>query len=408
MEFVTPGSLPFSPQAGYNPAYNPSSPYQAPSYLQVPGQQLHRSRSVPSSPRKPKRNLSPRLKKSPYPAKSVLFQEPSVAPFIGANQSSPLPPLPGFQASPYPGYANVTSPAYPLSQSSYIPFQQPIQQAPYPEPFFPPQGPPSSQFLPSPYPGAGYQAYNQPSSTVQNPYTTYNPNAPWLRNQKESALVTHIHQLRSKVPQAPIDVTNDKTRFKNALPQELATKLTLLDKSRSVAASHNKPTSGKAKKEKAKEQPTSFSGYKFNPRAFETPFHKNKTMNYLQIVTHQTNSATPVYEYLLLRPFHPSYVSPTGLRLEIGYDREADQYYSKLVPNVDPTRAPDYVGVRNIGVVTDEKAFFAVANFLPVPMVGGRHRRPLKGERDVPLETFRGWSSLLIMESRHRGILLQN
>lgn len=407
--FPQSASLPFQ-QAPYTSyaGYRPTSPLPNPNYLTVPGQGLHRSNSSPGSTKK--KSI---LKTSPYLPEKSTFEDHK-SPLLGAYQTAPISSKES--TFTHPLYTQPAGSSLP-QPSPFLPFQEPLQRSPYPSTVLP-TGPAQSTSYPgidhqanvhtsypyslghksSPYPGAfqpGLEGYNQHTSSYQNPYASYNPNAPYLHQQKPSALSAHIQTLKAKIPREPIDVTNAQTKYRNELAHEIA----------NLKLGYTRAPKKKSKKDKKEKL---FNGYKFNPRAFETPFHKSKTMNYLQIVTHQANSSAPMYEYLLMRPFHPNFVSPTGLRVEIGYDSDSDQYYSKLSPNVDPTRAPDYVGVRNIGVVTDEKAFYAVANFLPVPMAGGRSRRPGKGERAVPLETFRGWSSLIIMECKHRGILLTN
>lgn len=128
-------------------------------------------------------------------------------------------------------------------------------------------------------------------------------------------------------------------------------------------------------------------------------------MNYLQIVTHQATKNSPISEYLFLRPFAQNYVSCAGLKVEIGFDFDSNMYTWECTSNVDPTLAKDFVGIRNVGIVSDENNFLAIVGFIPLPMTGGRSRRSIHGEKAVPIETFRGWSALVIMESRRRGVL---
>lgn len=143
-----------------------------------------------------------------------------------------------------------------------------------------------------------------------------------------------------------------------------------------------------------------------NTKSFKTS--QNCQMNYLQIVTHQASKNSPISEYLLLRPFAQNYVSRTGLKVEIEYDFDTNMYICECISNVDPTLAKDFVGIRNVGIVSDEKNFLAIVGFIPLPMTGGRSRRPIHGEKAVPIETFRGWSELVIMESRRRGVFFDD
>ena len=386
---------PSYPQLGvYGPP--PSSPalkqeYLAPfssgKHLQVPGtSHRHHHRSLSDS--------SAKKHKTPRASPKVKFDLPSQSSTtnFSAFQTQPLPP------SPVPAYSNL--PPGGQQQPNFSAFQT--------RPFSAP---------PSPYPGAQQLAqqtqfapFNGPSQPIplvvgggamggtgmgmgggfmqqqlQQQQLSFNtllqqqPNDPFMPTQPQTALGTLLAS-KSAINRGPVDITNPLAFHQNA--------------ARKV----------KRKQKKVKE----FTGYKFNPAAFETSFHKTKVLNYLQIITHQVNSEAPINEYLLLRPFSENFVSPSGLKIEVTYfeDTEEDQHYNLVYTDkVDPSLATDYVGVRNVGVVTDESLFFTIVNFMPLPMAGGRTRKPGKGEPLVPLETVRGWSSLIIMEARRRKIL---
>jgi hypothetical protein len=265
-----------------------------------------------------------------------------------------------------PPYTNQSLPGLQFQQQQ----QQQLSQA-YPGAFY---NNPASMSMPAPYatlPSSHYQPPHQQTPFYSSMMYQQNPNhflggigiSPFF--QSAPPITNQLAQLNQKI----IDITNRQTKKKNKKQKQLP------------------------------------PGYKFNPDAFTTPFDNARLLNCLQIVTHQLNEKTEINEYLLLRPFAKDYVSETGTRITVEYDEEKETYVIVATEKIDPMQKDDYVGVRTVGVVTDDDLFYTILEFIPLPINGGRETRPKKGERPVPLETFRGWSSLVIMEARKRKAL---
>lgn len=268
-------------------------------------------------------------------------------------------------ASPY---MSQPSPAIQLQQQHH--YQQPLSQ-PYPMVF---HSNGISMEIPTPFSTAPPMYSQQPPNhAILHPHIMQQQQNPNFLNtnglpyyQPVPSMASQLAQLNQKV----IDITNQRTKKKSGKPpQQLP------------------------------------PGYKFNPDAFATSFDNARLLNCLQIVTHQLNEKAEINEYLLLRPFANDYVSETGTRITVEYDEKKEQYVTVATDKIDPTEKDDYVGVRTVGVITNDDLFYTILEFIPLPLNGGRETRPKKGERPVPLETFRGWSSLVIMEARKRKVL---
>lgn len=347
-------------------------------FLQAPND-TSRPRSTSDPHRRKKKHIqgSPHSVQFNLPSSQAPSEIPRVLP------SSPHPRTLGLaahqpQAMPAPN-SNLYSPLISPSQL----FQQHFNMLPsspdvkypgqhYPPPAQPNAGGPFSNYLPSP--ALSHREMVQYNNTVrpQGKHTLdQGKRIPdQERNQGGNALSTYLSKTRENV--GATDLTN--------------------------------PTRTKPVRIKVKPR----SQYKFNPAAFQTPFSKATVMHYLQLVTHQKNDRAPITEYLFLRPFSQAFVSPSGLKISVDYNKEDDLYETVFVDNVDPSLAEDYIGVRSVGVVTDQPAFIAILNYVFLPLSGGRHRRPEETDfQDVTLETFRGWSCLAIMEARTRGILIE-
>ncbi|CDO56156.1 hypothetical protein, no similarity [Geotrichum candidum] len=250
------------------------------------------------------------------------------------------------------------------------------------------------QKLPQPYPGAfnsNPAGMSMPAPFAALPAGHYQP--PHQQHQQHPFYPTMMHQQH---PNNFLGGMGVPPYFQPAPP--ITSQLAQLNQK--IIDITNRQT--KKKNKQAKQLPP---GYKFNPDAFTTPFDSARLLNCLQIVTHQLNEKAEINEYLLLRPFAKDYVSESGTRITVEYDEDKETYVIVATDKVYPMQKEDYVGVRTVGVVTDDDLFYTILEFIPLPINGGRETRPKKGERPVPLETFRGWSSLVIMEARKRKAL---
>lgn len=369
-----PGFSPYSTHASGAPPY-PQMPLQgAPETVTstttrntlynrnnlVPNQQssLHRAQSDP---------FSNRRQKKPQPSPQVQFIDPPQKyRAVSANQTRPI------HGSPIPYHVQ------PISANPSMPLPLSILQNPSGEhpPFFNPALSPQSQYSFSGYEGAQPNLAGPPGIFPRHQHPLhpsprgYDPNQLFVQQKVPNPLKEFLGQLK---PRVQVDVTNKKTRDKNIIRKNM-------------------------------QRP--YFEYKFNPSAFETAFSKARVMKYLQLVTHQVDRDSPINEYLLLRPFSQTFVSNTGLRISVDYNDNDELYEVVFTDNIDPSTAEDYVGVRSVGVVIDEPILFDILNFIPLPLAGGKERKPEPKDRvKVPVETFRGWSALVIMEARRRGVL---
>lgn len=382
-----------SAYSGHNPPPSPVFPanyYQSrrPEYLD-PYTQVTASDSRPRSVPNPQFNTQPSRRKPQVTfAKSVPSSVEYQAQFLPSSpeighypEVSPIPQYSDYPSAPQNIYHPSTHQNTSILLNQYTQPQIPLTtfQATSSTPLYQPEGPtfthahlPPSAIHNSPVPVQQYSSASGPAK--------YNPNVPYENPKFTSALKFHIateNSLKTQVDS--IDITNTKTKLRN-LREHRNANLSL-------------------------SSPSPESKYNFNPCAFQTPFGKTKSMNYLQIVRHQRNSNSPVKEYLFLRPFSNGSVSRTGLKVDIDYDSAEGGYVSSYTSNIDPTTADGYVEFTNVGVVTDERTFCHLVGFVPVPMEGGANRRPGRGDNALPLASFRGWIALLIMESKQRGIL---
>lgn len=327
----------------------------------VPNQQqsLHRAQSDP---------FSNRRQRKPQPSPQVQFIDPPQKyRAVSSNQTRPI------HGSPIPYQV------HPMSANRSMPLPLSILQnhPGQPSPFLNPALSPQNQYS---YPGyEGIQPniagpagiYPRHQHPLHPSPRGYDPNQLFVPHKVTNPLKDFLGHLPSL--QREIDVTNKKTRNKNIIRKNL-------------------------------QRP--YFEYKFNPSAFETAFSKARVMKYLQLVTHQIDRDSPINEYFLLRPFSQTFVSNTGLRISVDYNDNDELYEVVFNDNIDPSTAEDYVGVRSVGVIIDEPILFDILNFIPLPLAGGKERKPEPGDKvKVPVETFRGWSSLVIMEARRRGAL---